>query len=187
VAALQRLGELPRAPRGAVEALTHYLRYTANLARLGKPAPRVAVLLEAAELIAPAGDAGGYDQGAIVLLLREWANDSLIGGQQIATFLVAENLNDLHPLLASNAHAAKIKLPLPDEAALAGHWRTQASIAAALAGYRGGWTARPPARPGVALSSDGAAAEIRAPRSAAVDPAGAGRTEEVAGRRTTPA
>ena len=136
--ALQRLGELPRAPRGAVESLTHYLRYTANLARLGKPAPRVAVLLEAAELIAPAGDAGGYDQGAIVLLLREWANDSLIGGHQIATFLVAENLNDLHPLLANNAHAAKIKVPLPDEAALGETLRVlEPAYAAALAGYAG--------------------------------------------------
>jgi hypothetical protein len=115
----QRLGELPRGPRAAVEVLTHYLRYAANLGRLGKPAPRVAVVLEAAELIAPAGDAGGFEQGAIVLQLREWANDSLIAGHQAASFLVAENLNDLHPLLATNAHTARLKVPLPDAAALA--------------------------------------------------------------------
>ena len=110
----KRLAELPRAPRAAVEVLTHFLRYAANLGRLGKPAPRVGGLRRGAELIAPAGDGGGFEQGAIVLLLREWADDSLIAGHQVATFLVAENLNDLHPLLATNPRTARLKVPLPD-------------------------------------------------------------------------
>jgi hypothetical protein len=152
--AAQRLGELPRAPRAAVEVLTHFLRYSANLARLGNPAPRVAVLLEAAEMVAPAGDAGGFEQGAIVLLLREWATDSLIAGHPIATFLVAENLNDLHPLLATNPHAAKIKVPLPDAPALAAALAVLApSYAAALAGWEGRLDALAHQLAGVALGS----------------------------------
>ncbi|HEY5999817.1 MAG TPA: ATP-binding protein, partial [bacterium] len=150
----QRLGELPRAPRPAVEALTHYLRYAANLARLGKPAPRVAVLLEAAEMIAPAGDAGGFEQGAIVLLLREWANDSLIAGHPVATFLIAENLNDLHPLLATNPHTAKIKLPLPEAPALAAALAVlEPAYAAPLAPWAGRLDALANQLAGVALGS----------------------------------
>ncbi len=42
-----------------------------------------------------------------MLLLREWATDSLLTGNAVATFLVAENLNDLHPLLAANLHTAR--------------------------------------------------------------------------------
>lgn len=152
--AIQRAGELPRGPRAAVETLTHYLRYCANLARLGKPAPRVAVLVEAAELIAPAGDAGGYDAGAIVLLLREWANDSLIGGHPIATFLVAENLNDLHPLIATNTHSVKVKLPLPDAAALGAALAVlEPAYAAALAQYAGRLDSLAHQLAGVALGS----------------------------------
>jgi hypothetical protein len=150
----QRLGELPRAPRAAVEVLTHFLRYAANLGRLGKSAPRVAVLLEAAELVAPAGDGGGFEQGAIVLLLREWANDSLIAGHQVATFLVAENLNDLHPLLATNAHTARLKVPLPDAPALADALAALApEYAAALAGWTDRLGSLAQQLAGVALSS----------------------------------
>ncbi len=169
----QRLGELPRAPRPAVELLTHFLRYAANLARLGKPAPRVAVLVEAAELIAPAGDGGGYDQGAIVLLLREWANDSLIAGHQAATFLVAENLNDLHPLLATNAHSAKLKVPLPDAAALSGALAALApAYVAALSGYAGRLESLAQQLAGVALSSVEQLLKAAQHAGRPVDPAG---------------
>jgi hypothetical protein len=169
----QRLGELPRAPRPAVEVLTHFLRYAANLGRLGKPAPRVAVLIEAAELIAPAGDAGGFDAGAIVLLLREWATDSLIAGHQVATFLVAENLNDLHPLLATCAHTAKIKVPLPDAPALATALAAlETSYAAALAGYAGRLDSLAHQLAGVSFSSVEQLLKTARHEGRPVDPAG---------------
>jgi hypothetical protein len=111
--------ELPRAPRPAIETLTRYFRYAANLARLGRPAPRVACIVEAAELIAPAGEGGlAADTGATVLLLREWAGDDLIAGHPIASFLVAENVADVHPLLANNLAVARVRVPLPDAGAL---------------------------------------------------------------------
>jgi hypothetical protein len=95
--------------------LTHYFRYVANLARLGEKAPHVGCLLSAAELIIPSKEMGfSYETGTILLLIREWANDSLIAGHAVATLLFAENLNDLHPLIAANMPTAKIKIPLPD-------------------------------------------------------------------------
>ena len=112
---LRKTPELPKAPQAAVETLTHYFRYTGNLSRLGEKSPQVACLLPAAELIAPAREMGfSYETNTIVLLMREWANDSLINTHAVATFLLTENLNDLHPLLANNIHAGKIKIPLPD-------------------------------------------------------------------------
>ncbi len=112
---LRKSPELPKAPQAAIETLTHYFRYTGNLARLGEKAPQVACLLPAAELIAPSREMGfSYETNTIVLLMREWANDSLISSHAVATFLITENLNDLHPLLANNIHSGKIKIPLPD-------------------------------------------------------------------------
>jgi hypothetical protein len=112
---LRKTPELPKAPQAAIETLTHYFRYTGNLARLGEKAPQVGCMLHSAELIAPAKDMGfSYETNTVALLIREWANDSLINTHAVATFLLTENINDLHPILANNIHSGKIKIPLPD-------------------------------------------------------------------------
>ncbi len=131
--------ELPRHPRGSIELMTHYLRYTANLCRLGQKAPQVACVVDAAELVVPR-DAGDIDTGAVVLLLREWATDPLLTGNAVATFLVSENINDLHPLVAANLHTARIRIPLPDEATLAALFESSADkYEVVLADWRGRW------------------------------------------------
>ena len=111
---------LPKAPREAIIVLTHYLRFCANVARL-KPekTTRVAVIVRNAGLIVPPSAGGAnYELSAIASQLREWATDPAITGQHCATFLLTENLNDLHPLVARNPHTACITLPLPRQADL---------------------------------------------------------------------
>ncbi len=106
--------ELPKAPRAAVEAMTRYFRYTANLARLGKPRIQVGCFLKAADLLAPTMPGGvNYDLNSLALLMRDWADDPLLAEHSLVTVLVTENLNDLHPLLVNNPRTAKIKVPLP--------------------------------------------------------------------------
>ncbi|HEX9996839.1 MAG TPA: ATP-binding protein [Abditibacterium sp.] len=104
---------LPREPRPALETLTHYARFAANLGRVGQLAPRVAVVVRAAQLVAPQSPSIDPTFGALALLLREWSLDSLIHESQFASFLIAENLSDLHPLAANNPRAASFKIPLP--------------------------------------------------------------------------
>jgi len=109
---------LPKAPRPAVETLTHYLRYTANLARLNRDRVQVGCIIKSADLLAPALQGGfDYDLNALASLIRDWSSESLLAGHSLATFLVTENLNDLHPLVVNNPRAARIKiaLPAPDE------------------------------------------------------------------------
>ena len=111
---------LPKVPREAIIVLTHYLRFCANVARI-KPekATRVAVIVRNAGLIVPPSNGGAnYELSAIASQLREWAADSTIAEQHCATFLLTENLNDLHPLVARNPQAACIQLPLPQQADL---------------------------------------------------------------------
>jgi hypothetical protein len=105
---------LPKSPRQAVEWLTHYFRYGANLARMGRERTQVALIVNSAHLVAPAVQGTlSYDLSALALLMREWSSDTLLAGHSVATFLVSENLNDLHPLLVNNTRAAQVKLPLP--------------------------------------------------------------------------
>ena len=50
--------------------------------------------------------------------MREWAGEPLLAESPLVTCLIAENLNDLHPLLVNNPRAASIKIPLPSAADL---------------------------------------------------------------------
>ena len=111
---LKESPEMPRAPRQAIEFLTRYFRYAANLTRLGRSAPRVGFVMKAAHLVAPAlPGALNYDLNALALLIRDWVTDDLLARHQLITWLVADNLNDLHPLLVNNGRTAAMEIPLP--------------------------------------------------------------------------
>src|SRR6516164_135212 len=115
---LQQDPNLPSAPRSAVESLTHYFRYTANLARLNREHVQVGCIIKSADLLAPATQGGvDYNLNALASLIRDWSSESLLAGHSLVTFLFTENLNDLHPLIVNNPRAARIKiaLPSPDE------------------------------------------------------------------------
>jgi len=106
--------ELPRPPRAAIEFLTRCFRYHANLARLGKPRIQIGCVIRAANLLAPAiPGSTSYDLNSLALLIRDWSDDPLLADLALATFLLSENLNDLHPLLTGNPRATKSEIPLP--------------------------------------------------------------------------
>jgi len=106
--------QLSRSPREAVEVLTRYLRYCANLGRLGHDQSQVGVIVHGAELVAPPpAGALHYDLNALAVLVREWSASTELLQHPLATFLLAENLNDLHPLLVHNPRAARVLVPLP--------------------------------------------------------------------------
>jgi hypothetical protein len=110
----KEVAELPRAPRPAIEFLTRYFRYTANRASLGQQAPRVGFIMKAAQLVAPAlPGALNYDLNALALLIRDWATDDLLSRHQLVTWLVADNLNDLHPMIVNSGRTVAMQIPLP--------------------------------------------------------------------------
>ena len=117
---IQQDPNLPKAPRSAIETLTHYFRYTANLARLNRERVQVGCIIKSANLLAPVLQGGfDYDLNALASLVRDWSSENLLAGHSLATFLLSENLNDLHPLIVNNARAARIKIALPSSADLA--------------------------------------------------------------------
>jgi len=112
---MQQDPNLPKSPRAAVEFLTHYFRYVANLARLNREGRQVACIIRSADLLAPMVQGGlDYDLSALASLIRDWASESLLVSHSLASFLIVENLNDLHPLIAANPRTARIKIALPD-------------------------------------------------------------------------
>jgi ATPase family associated with various cellular activities (AAA) len=102
-----------KAPRPAIENLTRYFRYCANLARLNQPTVQVGCIIKNADLLAPPSPSLDYNLNALASLIRDWANDSLLTSHALATFLLTENINDLHPLIVNNPRVARIKIDLP--------------------------------------------------------------------------
>jgi len=116
-----------KAPRAAIETLTRYFRYCANLTRLNQPAIQVGCIIKNADLLVPALQGGlDYDLNALASLIRDWSNDSLLSGHALATFLLTENLNDLHTLIVNNPRVARIKIDLPSPAELQDAFRAMA-------------------------------------------------------------
>ncbi|MBS0659622.1 MAG: ATP-binding protein [Verrucomicrobia bacterium] len=106
---------LPKQPRPAVETLTHYFRYLANIQRLGKATPQVGVWVRAAHLVAPNSPGStNADLNALALLMRDWSSEAAFDALRLCTVLLTENQNDLHPLLVLNPRALPIKVPFPD-------------------------------------------------------------------------
>jgi hypothetical protein len=116
-----------KAPRPAVETLTRYFRYCANLTRLNQPAVQVGCIIKNADLLVPALQGGlDYDLNALASLIRDWSNESLLSGHALATFLLTENLNDLHPLIVNNPRIARIRIDLPSSGQLLDGFRVMA-------------------------------------------------------------
>jgi hypothetical protein len=119
-AALQR--QL-REPQPAIKWIGSYLRYLGNLRTLGvdqggkdKP-PQVAVILRDVDQFAPA-DGSGFEHGSITSMLRAWASESPFADLPFTSLLIADNLNDVEPLIANSPHATRVRIPLPDAGAL---------------------------------------------------------------------
>ncbi len=105
---------LPDAPLPAVRTLTHYLKYCKNLQAVGAESPKVAVLIQQAHLICPAlPNAHNHELNAMASILRGWAADMRLQEHGQAAFLISENLNGLHPLVARSPRVSAVEVPLP--------------------------------------------------------------------------
>lgn len=112
---LRETPELPHLPLEAVRVLTHYLQYCRNLKIMGQDAPRVAVIVRQAHLVCPAiPNLLNYDLSSMASLLRGWAADGRLAEFGQAAFLIAENLNGLHPLVSNCPSIEPVEIKLPD-------------------------------------------------------------------------
>jgi AAA+ superfamily predicted ATPase len=113
------LTNLPREPLAALHYISRYLRYLGNLRALGREVTdHVAVIVRGIDHSIPA-DGAGYEHGSLTSILREWSSEAPFADLPFASILIADNLNDVEPLVAYDTHTARIRVPLPDTAALA--------------------------------------------------------------------
>src|SRR5438132_7741121 len=102
---------IPRNPDGVLNILDNYLRL--RIAD-GK---KIALIIDFAETIAPAGDVSGMsaeDRNALVILKR-WAQNPEFLRADITICLIAENQIELNQGIVQSPGVASVQIPLPDE------------------------------------------------------------------------
>jgi SpoVK/Ycf46/Vps4 family AAA+-type ATPase len=111
---LKNLDPAVRQPLIAIELISSFLRYQANLRALRRTEPmHVACILRDADDILPATGGWTYEAGGIASLLRDWAGEAPFCDLPFISLIIADNVNDLHPSVAFNPRAARIRVPLP--------------------------------------------------------------------------
>jgi AAA+ superfamily predicted ATPase len=105
-------GGLPRNPDAVLNILDNYLRL--RIAD-GK---KIALVIDFAETIAPAGDVSGMsaeDRNSLVIFKR-WARNPEFLNADVTICLISENQIELNQGIVQNPGVASIQIPLPDEA-----------------------------------------------------------------------
>jgi SpoVK/Ycf46/Vps4 family AAA+-type ATPase len=115
------LARQAREPLTAVQWIDRYLRYLGNLRALGtgEKTANVAVILRDIDHFLPA-DGTGFEHGSITSQLRAWAIEAPFRDLPFTSILIADNINDVEPLVASSAHGTRVRVPLPDGGAVNG-------------------------------------------------------------------
>ena len=112
-------------------------RVLAAIERLLMSQTRMAVILEYAEVLAPAGDPNFQSEAdrAAIVTLHRWSFLPEIERSDNVVILIAENLAELAPKLVSNPKVAVVDVPMPDRetrqaaAALADRSLTEKEVA----------------------------------------------------------
>ncbi len=104
---------LPREPLEAMRFISRYGRYLGNLEALGRREDvQVAVIIRGADQLLPAGGKG-FEHGSLTTLVREWGSGAPFTELPFASLLIADNLNDLEPLIAFGPQSTLVRIPLP--------------------------------------------------------------------------
>jgi hypothetical protein len=107
------LRNLPLEPLEAVRFINRYVRYLANLQAIQRQElPRVAVVLRGTDQLLPA-DGQGFQHGSLTCLVRDWGLSSPFTQLPFFSFLIADNLTDLDPLIVFAPQTKVVRVPLP--------------------------------------------------------------------------
>ncbi len=113
----ERLGHAstwPRDPDAAIAAIDALLER--NLIDPPDQRKRIAVVLDYAQYLVPAGDAGSRSAAARLVRILGWATNPLLRRVNVAVVLLADTLAEVHPRLVTSSSVVAIDVPMPDAA-----------------------------------------------------------------------
>ena len=111
----ERLGNAatwPRDPDQAIAAIDGILER--NLIDPPEQRKRIAVVLDYAQYLVPASEAGGRSGAARMVRILGWATNPLLRRVNVAIALLTDSLAEMHPRLAANPSVTAIEVPMPE-------------------------------------------------------------------------
>jgi hypothetical protein len=138
---LVALRDLRSSPMDYLATLRRLFLFLNNRSVAERKPMHVAVVLRDAHMLVP-GDGGAlrFDLGAGASLVREWSRPSTHEWFSLTSFLLTENLSDLHPMVRANPLAAALTVGLPSEEELVADL---ARLAVAFPGSLGEFETKP--------------------------------------------
>jgi len=111
--------KLAREPHVVLAAVDHLLNRALLEPASGEERPSVALIVEHAEFVAPAGEAAALsrDRSAQLVTLLNWARSPHFRGQNVAFCLVGERINAMNDRIVRSPHVATVEVPFPPEEA----------------------------------------------------------------------
>lgn len=96
--------------------VTNSVKMLSGLEKLLHEKPGVGLIIDYAEMLAPAGDKGfmGEDDRKAAVTLHRWSLDPRIESSDSVIILVTEQLSQLADMLVANPRIATLHVPLPD-------------------------------------------------------------------------
>jgi len=113
----ERLGNAatwPRDPDQAVAAIDAILER--NLIDPPDQRKRIAVVLDYAQYLVPAGEAGSRSGASRLVRVLGWATNPLMRRVNVAVVLLADTISEVHPRLVTNPAITAIDVPMPEAA-----------------------------------------------------------------------
>jgi AAA+ superfamily predicted ATPase len=104
----------PRDPDQAVAAIDAILER--NLIDPPEQRKRIAVVLDYAQYLVPAGEGGTRAAAGRLVRVLGWATNPLLRRVNVAVVLLADTIAEVHPRLVQNPAVTAIDLPMPDAA-----------------------------------------------------------------------
>ena len=106
------VGAEPAQVFAAVDALFRRL-----IMRPAEGRPRVALIIDQASFIIPAGEPGrlSYQASGILVTLLNWAHSPHLKSMDVAVVLIDERRNDLSDRVIAHPHVQSVEVPMPDQ------------------------------------------------------------------------
>jgi hypothetical protein len=104
----------PRDPDQAVAAIDAILER--NLIDPPEQRKRIAIVLDYAQYLAPAGEAGSRSAASRLVRILGWATNPLLRRVNVAVVLLTDTISEVHPRLVQNPAITAIDVPMPDAA-----------------------------------------------------------------------
>ena len=112
-------------PRQQIALLDEFILYCVNYSRAEGKKIHLGILITNAQYILPNMNTSSIDVSAVALTIKRWSEDPLFKEYPLATFVICQNLSEIHPMIQANSHGLRLEIPLPTQKEISAFFHKQ--------------------------------------------------------------